>query len=399
MIGGFSLAELRDLYHHALFEAFIPFWYAHGIDPELGGFVSAVSGQTIPTDAPKSGWDQGRGVWIFAHLYNEHDRDPRHLEVAQRARAFMLRHGRDARGDWVYGLTRDGRATAEAVSIYADIYAMHGLVELFRADGDPEGLRVAVETARRIAERIAAPDFQHSLSVYTRPHRVNAVWFFYLSALTDLLKAFPDEALEATAAACVRNMLEHHLDPRTGLFIELLAPDFSRFDDDQGHEVMPGHSAEACWMLMEEARRTKDREVFLQAVEILKSHIEAGWDPEFGGVFYLVDDRDLRVVDDGKNAWQQVEFMLALMKVYEYTHLPWASEWYGRVHRWAFEKHIDLKHGLWHSVADRQGRPPATPTRKDLYHYPRMLMLNLESLERQIRRQGRVADPFSGSTP
>jgi len=51
---------------------------------------------------------------------------------------------------------------------------------------------------------------------------------------------------------------------------------------------------------------------------------------------------------------------------------------------------------FWHAHGiDRQGRPPATPTRKDLYHYPRMLMRNLESLERQIRRGGQVADPFA----
>ena len=395
MIGGFSLTELRDLYRRLLFGEFIPFWHAHGIDRELGGFFSAVPGQAASGSAHKTGWDQGRGIWTFARLHNRHGRDPRHLEAAQKARAFMFRHGRDGQGDWVNGLTREGRATVQAVSVYTDIYLVHGLVELFKADGDPEGLSVAVRTARRIGERIVAPDFQHSLSVYTRPHRVNAVWFLLLSALTDLLQVHPDEELEGLAAACVTNMLERHLDPRTGLFIETLAPDGSRFDDAQGHEVMPGHSAQACWMLMEEARRTENRQVFNQAVEILRRHVEAGWDPEFGGVLYLIDDRDLRVVDPGKNAWQQEEFLVALMKVYEYTRLPWASEWYGRVHRWAFGKLADPEYGQWYTVADRQGRPPAFPSRKDLYHYPRMLTLNLESLERQIRQDGRVADPFA----
>ena len=394
-LGGFPLTDLRDLYRRLLFDGFIPFWHSHGIDREFGGFLLDLRRDGTLVGTHKSGWSQGRGMWVFAYLYNRLDRDPRHLEAAQKARAFLLRHGRDEKGDWFNGLTREGQATAGPVSIFTDIYAVQGLVELHRADGDVEGLRVAVDTARRIHERIHAPDFQHSLSVYTRPHRVNGVLFFFLSALTDLLQVFPDEALEEAAALCVSNMLERHLDPRTGLFIELLAPDGSRFEDDQGHEVMPGHSAEACGMLMEEARRRKDRKVFDQAVEILKRHMEAGWDPEFGGVFYLIDDRDLRIVDPGKNAWQQEEFMLALTKAYEYTHLPWASEGYGRAHRWAFEKHADPRHGLWHSVADRQGRPPSDGSRNDLYHYPRMLMFNLESLERQIARGGRIADPFA----
>ena len=386
MIGGFPLEELRTIYRRNLFDECIPFWYEHGIDHDLGGFYSAVTRDGSLSNNGKRGWHQGRGIWIFAHYYNAWDRDPRYLEAAIQAREFMLRYGRDERGDWVAHLTREGHPTEGATSIYTDIYMVHGLAELFKADGDRTGIDVAEETAHRIFNRITDPTFQHSLSSYKRPHRVNAVWFFFLAALTDLLSVHPTDDLERFAQYCLDAMLTEHLDPATNLFIELLAPDTSRFNDTQGNEVMPGHSAQACKALMDEALRKQDRTLLLQAVDILKAHYEAGWDPELGGTFYLIDIRNGQPTDDNKNAWQQIEFMVGLLHAFEHTGADWASKYYGDVHRWAFEKHPDPEYGLWHQLADRQGRAPETNTTRDFYHHPRMLMWNLESIERQIKK-------------
>ena len=41
-IAGMNLEALRDHYRHNLFEDYLPFWEAHGIDHELGGFMCAL---------------------------------------------------------------------------------------------------------------------------------------------------------------------------------------------------------------------------------------------------------------------------------------------------------------------------------------------------------------------
>jgi N-acylglucosamine 2-epimerase len=387
MIGGFELAELRDLYKRILLDECIPFWFENGVDHDLGGFYSTVNRDGSLSGTAKRGWQQGRGIYIFARCYNTFRRDPRFLEVSQKGRDFALRFGRDSAGDWVANLSSEGEVIEGPVSIFSDIYMAHGLAELFKADGEQQNLDVALETCRRIQDRITDPQFCHSLGMYTDPHRTNGVWFFFLGALTSLLEVTTNSDLTSYAAYAVDAMINEHLDQETNLFIETLTSDAARFNGHKGVEVMPGHSAEACKTLMDEALRIGNQRLFDQSVEILKSHYEAGWDPEYGGIFFLVDIRDSTPVDDSKNTWQQVEFMGSLMQAYEHTQADWASDYYGQVHRWAFEHHPDKEYGLWHQMADRKGRPQQDSVSRDMYHFPRTFMSNLESLERQIERR------------
>jgi N-acylglucosamine 2-epimerase len=384
MIGGYALTELRELYKHTLLDECIPFWYDHGVDHKLGGFYSSVNRDGSLVATTKRGWHQGRGIYLFSRCFNRFDRDPRFLEAASRGRDFAFRHGRDPNGDWVASLSEDGEVTEGASSIFSDIYMAHGLGELFRADGEQQNLDVALATCKHIQDRITDPGFCHSLAMYSNPHRTNGVWFFFLGALTNLLEVLPDPDLESYAAYALGAMLNEHLDSETNLFIETLTPQATPFDGKLGFEVMPGHSAEACITIMDEALRIKDTELFDRSASILKSHFEAGWDPEYGGVFFLIDKKDFSPVDDSKNTWQQVEFMGSLMQAFEHTHAAWASEYYGQVHRWAFEHLPDREFGLWHQMANREGLPPKDGTTRDMYHFPRTFMSNLESLERQI---------------
>ena len=76
--------------------------------------------------------------------------------------------------------------------------------------------------------------------------------------------------------------------------------------------------------------------------------------------------------------------MVALLALYEKTGAAWAGDGYAQLHQWARTHHTNPTTGLWHSTADRRGRPTTDRQPMDLYHYPRMLMLNLESVERQL---------------
>ena len=395
MIGGFELKELRDLYRRILLDECMPFWFQYGVDHDLGGFYSTVNRDGSLDGTDKRGWQQGRGIFIFSRCYNSFDPDPRYLEAARRGRDFALRFGRDSRGDWVANLTAKGEVLEDSTSIFSDIYMVQGLAELFNADHDQQNLDVAVSTCKRIQDRIMDPQFCHSLSMYTEPHRTNGVWFFFLGALTSLLEILPNSELESYANYAVEAMLEEHLDTDTSLFIETLTPQAERFSDRRGIEVMPGHSAEACKALMDEAIRTENGTLFNQSVGILRSHYEAGWDPVYGGIYFLTDIRDSSPIDSSKNAWQQVEFMGSLMQAYEHTYADWASEYYGQVHRWAFKHLPDKKYGLWHQLADRKGSPPLKSASRDMYHFPRTFMGNIQSLHRQIELNGQESTAFT----
>src|SRR5690349_15312563 len=74
------LPELRQRYRAELFDVFLPFWDAHGIDHEHGGFMCALDHDGTRVNTHKYLWFQGRGIWVYSHLFNRFGRDPRHLE-------------------------------------------------------------------------------------------------------------------------------------------------------------------------------------------------------------------------------------------------------------------------------------------------------------------------------
>ena len=373
------LADHRAQYHAALHQRCLPYWLTHGCDDERGGFFAPLYADGHRNQ--KSGWNQGRGLWVFSRYYRLHGGDARYLAAATRARDFFLRHGFDERGDGLSLLAADGCRLAGPSSVYTDIYWIHGLAEHALASGDSDSLDAAGYSLQRVRQRIVAPEFEHSLTVYTRPHQVLAVWFLLLDALLDLP---PDVESAALVDLCCERLLLNHLDISSGLFVELLAPDGTRFADAQGREVMPGHTAQACRVLLRLARQRGDDTLSARANGLLNSHLHAGWDPEYGGIFYLIDLADGHPVDADKNTWQQIEFLVALLAAYENTGASWAAEWYKLLYKWASEHHTDPLTGLWHTSADRSGEPPAEPMPLDLYHYPRMLMLNLECCERLL---------------
>ena len=105
----------------------MPFWFRHGIDREHGGVLTCMTeeGTVISTD--KYLWSQARSAWTFAALYNRVERRPEFLRAAENSIRFLLEHGRDAQGRWVYRTTREGEISEGATSIFSDCFAVYTL--------------------------------------------------------------------------------------------------------------------------------------------------------------------------------------------------------------------------------------------------------------------------------
>ena len=90
--------ELLSFYHEELLTNSVPFWLEHAVDWEHGGLNTCLrdDGTVLSTD--KYMWSQLRALWTFSALYNDLDRDPRWLAVADNIATFLMRHGRDAEG-------------------------------------------------------------------------------------------------------------------------------------------------------------------------------------------------------------------------------------------------------------------------------------------------------------
>lgn len=145
---------------------------------------------------------------------------------------------------------------------------------------------------------------------------------------------------------------------------------------------LPGHAFESMWALIRMFRATGQTVQVARCAEILRWHLEKGWDDEFGGIFLAIDlagQPPYWPFAEYKPWWPAVEAMYALLLAYAETRQPWCLAWYERVHNYAFAHYPVRPDGEWRNRLDRQGNPVkdviALPV-KDPFHLPRALMLS-----------------------
>ena len=388
-IGPFSLEYLRDYFRDELQKDMIPYWDRHGVDREFGGFLLADKKTGAYTKTDKDLYSQGRVLWIFSYLYNHFGRNPAHLQAARQGKEALVKHCRVEDGHWGTLYTRDWKKLTGFFDIYADIYMVLGLAEYYRASGDEEALKLAVDTSFLVNRTILAPHYQgqgHG-SFHEPGVKRLGTWAHFLFPLTLLLSYSADEGLERIARMCVRNIVERHWNREKGYAYEYLNDKFEPYSDnylsdyraesDQPHYISGWHSIQAAFKVMLEAQRTGVREMFLDGqqlgFETLRGHMELR--------------EDCRLMEfENEEMWRKRQgnkhrayyalydvFVFCLMSL-EHSPAPEAAAWFEKAFACASSKPEKLKEG---SLS---------------LHEPRGIMFCLEILERMIKRSGQVSD-------
>ncbi len=369
-----------------LLDGFVPFWKAHGVDEELGGVLSCMTedGRRISTD--KYIWSQARWVWTCSALYNRIEKRPEFLAWARKTIDFLLRHGRDEAGRWVYRTARDGDILEGATSIYSDCFVVYGLSEYCRATGDRELLALARRIFDDICRRVEAPDFAETAPYPLPPGRRNhGVPMMLTGVGGELAETTGDPQLESAAAGFASRIMRHFVRPERRVLLEFLDREYHKVPPPEGTFVMPGHAIESMWFIMQGARRRGDRDLIGRAAEVLRWHLEKGWDPEYGGILLGIDAEGRAPFaphSDTKIWWPHTEALYGLLLAGELTGEKWCAEWYKRVHEWAFG-HFAMECGEWRQRLDRRGEPISTVVAlpvKDPFHMPRMAILAVQLL-------------------
>lgn len=212
-----------------------------------------------------------------------------------------------------------------------------------------------------------------------------------IRAATQMLEMRRDSDVEAVANRCIDAITNHHYNAEFGLINELLNHDLSRPTNEYAQLVYTGHCIENLWMLMLEAVRLNDENLFDKIAEWFRRHVEVAWDDVYGGVFRnLQNVNENRWVVD-KVLWAQEEVLIGSMLIVERRGYEWAGEMFQRMNRYVREKYVLKKHGsaLWMYASDRKASYEGflkMPKRVENFHHPRHLMLNLLSVERMLRK-------------
>jgi mannose/cellobiose epimerase-like protein (N-acyl-D-glucosamine 2-epimerase family) len=410
MLAGLPLAQLRDRYRAILFEDFLPFVERHVIDHEYGGFMCHTDHQGQRANDRKLSWFEGRGIWVYAFLYNNLAKEERYLAVARKSLEFVLKtRPADDVSLWPKELSREGKPLASAEGeIYGDLFIAEGLAEYSKATGERKYWELAKQLLFKCIRLYDRPDYRPSigqtyLGSQARPFpgaRIQGVWMVLIRLATQMLEMRADAEIEEVARRCVDAVLNHHYNPAFGLNNELLNHDLSRPDNEYAQLVYTGHSIETLWMLLYEAARLTDRKLFETVAGRFRRHIEVAWDDVYGGVFRNLINVEQNLWTLDKVLWAQEEVLIGTMFVIEHTGAQWAGDWFGRTWAYVQEKFPLKKHGspIWMYAGNRKvefEEFKTRPKRIENFHHPRHLMLNLLSLERMIKRGGRVSTLFS----
>ncbi len=385
--------QIYAQYKALLLDQVVPFWMNNGIDWKYGGVLSCIRDDGSVISGDKFIWSQARSVWTFAALYNRVEKRPDFLAAAENSIRFLLQHGRDAQGRWIYHADQQGRKIEGATSIYTDCFVIYGFSEYYRAVRDEQVLSIARETLERVCQRIEQPDFQE-----TAPYPLPVGWknhgipMILTETINEFILTTGEASLEARLDDYVARIMDHFVQPEKKVLLEFLTTDYRDLPPPAGTFVMPGHAIESMWFVLHVARRRDDQALIRRAAEVIRWHLELGWDPENGGVFL---SRDIEghppylPHSDKKLWWPHVEALYATLLVHHLTGEPWGLEWYNRVAEWAWSHFPTAMGGDWMQRLTREGQPTteviALPV-KDPFHLPRGAMLILQLMHPSLLR-------------
>jgi len=405
-LAGMPLNKLREKYRRDLFDDFLLFMDKFVIDHELGGFMCNTDYTGERVNGNKLSWFEGRGSWVYAFLYNNLAREQKYLDVARKSIEFVLKSKPKNENElWSKELTRDGKPISPPDGeIYGDLFIAEGLAEFSKATGEESYLNEAKNLVLKCVKIYDRADYrptigQTYLGKEARPFpgaRIQGAWMVLIRVATQMLKMRRDADLERVAARAVDAVLNHHYNPAVRLNNELLNHDLSRPTNEYAQLVYTGHGIETLWMMLDEAARLKDKKLFDTFAERFRRHVEVAWDDVHGGVLRNLMNVEQNSWTLDKVLWAQEEVLIGSLFVFEQTRANWAREVFNQTFDYVQKTFPLERHGspLWMYAGNRKvefEEFKKRPKRVENYHHPRHLMLNLLSLERMIKRNGRVS--------
>jgi len=394
-----NIKDYENLYWENLLGDVLPFWMQHSLDKERGGYFTCLDRAGKVFDTDKFIWLQCRQVWTFSMLYNRVEQKQEWLDMAVTGATFLTQYGRDGEGNWYFSLTREGKPLIQPYNIFSDCFACMAFAQLNKATGNPAYGDIAVQTFHNILKRQKNPKGKYNKSFPgTRPLKSLALPMILSNLVLETEHLIDPALVEEVIQHCKQEVMNVFYRPESGILLENVTPDGGFSDSFEGRLVMPGHSLEAMWFLMDLAVRKNDDALIRKAVEISLNLLEYGWDEKYGGLFYIMDIKGYppqQLEWDQKLWWVHLEALLATLKGYLHTGNARCWQWFEKLHAYTWERFPDQEHGEWFGYLNRQGEvllPLKGGKWKGCFHVPRALYQGWQTLHAIAEKHPKSGD-------
>lgn len=359
-------AELLSEYRDRLVGEILPFWLKNGLDREHGGVMTALGRQGDLIDTDKSVWFQGRAGWMFATMFNTTpEKRPEYLEAAVSCCEFIRKHCYAPNGKLYFTVTRDGKPLRMRRYVYSESFAAIAFAATHKATGNADYLALGIKAFETYMHYSFTPGVMAPKSEPTRPMRgIGALMIGIVTAqemrtnLGDIVAA--GKTFTAHIAGMIAEIEKYFVKPDLKVVMECVGPNGEIVDHFDGRLLNPGHSIEAAWFILHEAKHTGNEALKTLGLTILDWMWERGWDKKHGGLLYFADVYGKPIQEYWhfmKFWWPHNEAIIATLLAYTMTGDEKYAAMHKQVHDWSYAHFPDKEHGEWYGYLDRAGNP------------------------------------------
>jgi N-acylglucosamine 2-epimerase len=378
-----------ERYRRELTQSVIPFWLHHSLDQQHGGMFTCLARDGTRYDTKKYIWLQGRGMWMFARLYNEFERRPEFLTASKLILDYVQQHAFDSEGRLYFSLTREGQPFFYQRKPYAAVFVMLGLLEYGKASGEQGYIDQAARLFWQIDGWIKNPVSMGRPDLAGNPPVSNLANVMVLASIAIELAQVSDDPRYIQVMRDAMDGVVKHYDPKNRILIENVPLDGRDISEwPEGRLFNPGHSIEVAWFLLHMLEFIPSAAHRTLALDALEGSLAYGWDPEYGGITYFMDTAGLPTLQLESNMklwWPHTEAIYALVLAYTLTGEQRWLDWLEKVDTYSFTHFADPQYGEWFGYCDRRGEVALNAkggNYKGFFHLPRALLFSIQAIEK-----------------
>jgi mannobiose 2-epimerase len=316
----------------------------------------------------KGGILNARILWTYSSAYRIL-KDTSYLRLATRSKEYIMAHFIDKEFGGAYRTIKPtGEPSDNRKQTYTQSFFIYGLAEYYRATGDKDALKTAIEIFELFEKYALDKENDGYFEVFTRDwHRTHDMLIgektpkdektmnthlHIMEAYANLYRAWPDKRVADRLKDIVDIFLDKIIDAKTSHLICFMDKNWNRSSSIDSY----GHDIESSWLLVEAASLLNDplllKRVKEASIKISNAATE-GIQPD-GSLIYEKDTSSGRINSE-RSWWAQAEAIVGYFNAYQIT----GNEKYldNSVKCWNYTKNnmVDNKSGGWFSSVSESG--------------------------------------------